>query len=468
MYTKSAFFKNQFQKKFISKLSVASIQPNQVHNVLRKTMLVDGYDLVFDPKKSHGSYLHDSITQQDYLDMFSFFGSWSLAYDHPKLNNPEFKHQMGELSIHNPANADIYTKEFAQFVGTFERVCMPEGFNHLFLISTGTLAVENALKIAFDWKARKNLKAGKGLKESKVIHFKEAFHGRSGYALSLTNTDPTKYLYFPLFEWPRVINPKIVFPLEDNLENVQNVELMALNSIESILLSEGDSISSIILEPIQGEGGDNHFRPEFWQSLRKLADRYDCMLIADEVQSGMGLTGKMWAHQHLGAQPDIICFGKKAQVCGVMCNNRIDEISDNVFNVSSRINSTWGGSLTDMMRSTRIIETIEEENLVENARIVGDYTLDRLHQLNNKYPKTISNVRGRGLMCAFDLPDKELCGKLIKMAYDYNLIIIQCGTKSIRLRPLLDVKHEDIDKMCNILDKCINRLQNEKINHSNE
>ena len=470
MYSKNTFLKNfginkhinNLQKKFISKLNVANIKPNQVHNILRKTMLVDGYDLVFDPKKSHGSYLHDSVTQKDYLDMFSFFASWSLSYDHPKLNNNEFKHLMGELSIHNPANSDIYTKEFAQFVATFERVCMPQGFNHLFLISTGTLAVENALKIAFDWKAKKNLKAGKKIKNNKVIHFREAFHARSGYALSLTNTDPAKYLHFPLFDWPRIINPKITFPLEDlNLENCINNEEASLNHIEALLIDDGDDISSIILEPIQGEGGDNHFRPEFWQSLRKLADQYDVMLIADEVQSGMGMTGKMWAYQHLGAQPDIICFGKKAQVCGVMCNSRVDEVEDNVFNVSSRINSTWGGSLTDMMRSVKIIETIEEENLVENARILGTYTLGKLHKLSNKYPTTILNVRGKGLMCAFDLPNKELCAKLLKVAYENQLIIISCGNQSIRLRPLLDVKYEDIDNLYNILDKCINKLQNE-------
>jgi L-lysine 6-transaminase len=185
MLTKNTLFKklSPGRKTFLSKTNVTNIQPNQVHDILKRTMLVDGYDLVFDPKKSHGSYLHDSITQKNYLDMFSFFASWPLSYDHPKLNDNDFKQKMGEIAIHNPANSDIYTKEFAQFVATFERVCMPYGFNHLFLISTGTLAVENALKVAFDWKVRKNMELGKETKieDSKVIYFKEAFHGRSGY-----------------------------------------------------------------------------------------------------------------------------------------------------------------------------------------------------------------------------------------------------------------------------------------------
>jgi L-lysine 6-transaminase len=411
-------------------------------------MLEKGYPLVFDHRKSHNSYIYDSLTNKEYLDMFSFYGSWPISHNHPKLNTPEFKQQLGELAIHNPSNADIYTTEMAQFVATFDRVCMPPEFNHLFLISTGTHAVENALKTAFDWKVRKNLLVGKPPKGHQVIHFREAFHGRSGYSLSLTNTDPAKYLHFPLFKWPRITNPKI------NNGDIIQQEAKAVNQIMHAIESNPDDIACIILEPIQGEGGDNHFRPEFWQTLREIADSHELLLIADEVQSGLGLTGKMWAHEHLGPRPDIICFGKKAQVCGIICTNRIDEIKDNVFKVPSRINSTWGGNLIDMMRSRRILEIIEEDKLVQNARVVGDYTKQNLYHLQAKYPNHISNVRGKGLMCAFDLPNKEMCRKLINSAYDRQLIIIGCGEKSIRLRPMLDVKKTEIDSLLYILDKC--------------
>ena len=445
----------------MSKIDVQNIVPDNVHTVLKSNMLVKGYDLVFDLEKSHGSYIVDSLTGKKYLDMFSFYASWPIAHNHPKLNNAVFKHELGTVAIHNPANSDIYTKEFAQFVATFRRVCIPAGFEHLFLISTGTLAVENALKVAFDWKTRKNLSMGKTQFGSKVIHFKEAFHGRSGYTLSLTNTaDPAKYMYFPLFDWPRIINPKIKFPLEgENLEQVINLERIALNDIERVLQIDSDSIASIILECLQGEGGNNHFRPEFWQSLRKLADQYDVMLIADEVQTGMGLTGKMWAFEHMGASPDIICFGKKAQICGIICNSRVDEVPDNVFVVPSRINSTWGGNLTDMVRSKKIIEIIEEENLVENAKTIGEYLLDKLHQLGVLHPHKISNIRGKGLMCAFDLPDTKSCTELIDLAYDNQLLIISCGTRSIRLVPVLDVTKSDIDKLIKILDYCLTKLE---------
>src|SRR5439155_14291880 len=109
--------------------------------------------------------------------------SAAVAHNHPKLSSPEFKAKIGEIAICNPANADIYTVEMAQFVSTFNRVCMPDNFQHLFLIAGGSLAVENGLKVAFDWKTKKNLLKNKQIMASKIIHFKEAFHGRSAYSL---------------------------------------------------------------------------------------------------------------------------------------------------------------------------------------------------------------------------------------------------------------------------------------------
>lgn len=438
----------------LTRSQVNRITSNQVHGILQNSMLTKGYPLVFDPRKSHDSYIHDGKTGKDYLDMFSFYASWPISHNHPKLNTPQFKQELGEIAIHNPSNADVYTKEMAQFVATFERVCMPPEFKHLFLISTGTLAVENALKTAFDWKVRKNLEAGKEPKGHKVIHFKEAFHGRSGYSLSLTNTDPTKYLHFPLFNWPRIINPK-----NNGTVSVEALEHQAIQQIQAAINNDPNDIACIIIEPIQGEGGDNHFRPVFWQQLRQIADQQDILLIADEVQSGLGITGKMWAYEHLGTHPDIICFGKKAQVCGIICTNRIDQIKDNVFKVPSRINSTWGGNLVDMVRSRKLLEIIEEDNLVRNARVTGAYTQQQLHAIANKYPSVISNVRGQGLMCAFDMPSKALCDKLTDLAYDNQLLIIGCGNQSIRLRPLLDVKRQDIDSLINILDSCVTKLK---------
>jgi len=184
-------------------------------------------------------------------------------------------------------------------------------------------------------------------------------------------------------------------------------------------------------------GGDHHFRPEFWQALRDTANKYEILLIADEVQAGMGLTGKFWSWQHYGAVPDIMCFGKKAQICGIMATSRLDEVKDNVFALPSRINSTWGGSLVDMVRSRRLLEIIEEEKLVENSCEVGKYLLGRLVELHERHPTVIFNVRGKGLLCSFDLPTPAHCDQLRKLCYERGCLIISCGTKhdSIRLRP---------------------------------
>lgn len=427
-----------------SALEINRISPRQVHGVLSQSMLTKGYPIVCDLQKSHSSYIHDSVTGHKFLDMFSYFASWPISHNHPKLNNDTFIQEIGRVAIHNPSNADIYTREMAQFVGTFERVCMPPAFKHLFLISTGTLAVENALKTAFDWKARKNMAANRPIGAQEVIHFRDAFHGRSGYSLSLTNTDPLKYQYFPLFQWPRFPTPK---------NNCKEQEI--LYAIETKLMSDGSNVACIILEPIQGEGGDNHFRPEFWQGLRLLADKYSVMLIADEVQSGMGMTGKMWAYEHLGATPDIVCFGKKAQVCGIICTDRVDEVDDNVFQLASRINSTWGGNLVDMVRSKKMLEIIEEEQLVQNAANLGEYALTRLERIGRDHPTLVSNIRGRGLMCAFDLPTTEACEHIKELAFARQLLLISCGERSIRIRPQLDVKREAIDEFAEILDFCL-------------
>jgi len=421
--------------------------------VLGRVLLVDGFDLVYDLDKSTGRYLHDAKTGKKYLDFFSMFASWPLAHNHPKLK--DFKEYLAKVAAHNPANSDIYTVEMAKFVATFERVAMPAEFKHLFFIQGGSNAVENALKTAFDWKVRKNISKGNGERGSKIVHFAEAFHGRGGYTLSLTNTqDPNKLLYFPTFtDWPRIQTPKARFPLNGkNLEVTVEAEQKALAQLKQVLEKEAVDIAAIILEPIQGEGGDNHFRAEFWKELRTLADKYDVLLIADEVQTGMGLTGKFWAYQYYGIVPDILCFGKKAQVCGIMTTNRIDEVPDNVFKVSSRINSTWGGNLVDMARSRKFLEIIEEDKLVENSAKVGGYLLAKLEDLQKKYPQHLSNARGKGLMCAFDTTSSEACSKVKRLAYDRDILLISCGTQTIRFRPLLDTTTKEIDIVIKALD----------------
>lgn len=432
---------------------------NKVKATLSKHILADGFDFVMDLEKSHGSWIYDKISNEEYLDMFSMFASASIGYNHPYLmENSEW---LGKMAVNKPTLADVYSEEYAEFMETFARVAIPEHLQYAFFISGGTLAVENAMKACFDWKTRKNFEKGLSTEADICIHFKQAFHGRSGYTLSLTNTsDPRKYQYFPRFDWPRILNPHLNFPLTDeSLEDTIKHENLALLNIEEAILSNPGRVACIIIEPIQAEGGDHHFRDEFFHGLRKLCDQNEVLLIFDEVQTGIGITGKMWAFEHFTAKPDIISFGKKTQVCGVLANReKFDEVPNNVFRESSRINSTFGGNFIDMMRLKLILEVIENENLVENARKVGDYLLNGLKNLESKYPQKLSAARGRGLMCAIDLPSCEERDALRDELYKDKVIILGCGDRSVRFRPHLNVSEEEIQIALDRLENVVQRM----------
>jgi L-lysine 6-transaminase len=423
----------------------SGVAAGDVFSVLRKHMLVDGFDIIIDLKKSHGSYIVDARTGKQYLDFFTFVASSPLGMNHPRLTEPDFLEKIARVAVNKPSNSDIYTPEQAEFVDTFSRVAIPDELPHAFFVEGGALAVENALKAAFDWKIRKNFT--KGYKEERgkqVIHFRQSFHGRSGYTLSLTNTDPVKTDLFPKFPWPRVLNPVVRFPLnQEHLAAVQKAEAESIAQIKEAFRANKDDIACIIIEPIQGEGGDNQFRKEFFLQLRQLADENDAMLIFDEVQTGIGLTGKMWAFQHY-VVPDIVSFGKKMQVCGILAGRRIDEVPDNVFKLPSRINSTWGGNLVDMVRSQRFLEVIEEEGLVENARILGDYLLGEIETMEKEFPGIVTNARGKGLFAAFDLPNATIRKSIQERCFAKGLIILPSGEKSLRFRPALTVTRQEL------------------------
>ena len=433
-----------------------TISPTEVHASLSKHLLVDGFDLIVDLKRSQGAYLFDSRYNKRYLDFFTFFASGSVGLNHPRMTSPEFLEKLGYVAVNKVSNSDAYTVEMAEFVETFARIAKPDYFPYLFFIDGGALAVENAIKTAFDWKVRKNFIKGYTEERGRqIIHFRRAFHGRSGYTLSLTNTDPTKTNYFPKFRWPRIHNPVIEFPLnKEHLAHVVKAENVAIQQIKQAIINNPDDIAAIIIEPIQCEGGDNHFRKEFFQQLRTICDESDILLIFDEVQTGVGITGRMWAHEYF-VKPDIMSFGKKTQVCGFMCSRRIDDVLENVFHKPSRINSTFGGNLVDMVRFQRILEIINEENLVQNAYTVGAHLLGKLEALQQEFPGLVSNARGRGLLCSIDLDEAQNRDQLRSKAYEEGLILIGCGDRSIRFRPPLNITKREIDDGLNIIHQAL-------------
>ena len=432
------------------------VTPDEVHGVLRRSLLVDGLDLVLDLTASRGSRLVDARDGTVFLDLFTHFASSALGMNHPALaDDPEFRAELLEAALNKPANSDVYSVPMARFVEVFARVLGDPRLPHLFFVEGGALAVENALKVAFDWKSRRNEAAGRDpALGTQVLHLQSAFHGRSGYTLSLTNTDPVKTARFPTFGWPRIPAPY----LSTRLGDVRPREQAALRAARAAFERAPHDIACFVTEPVQGEGGDHHLRPEFLQAMQALCEEHDALFVVDEVQTGCGLTGTAWAYQQLGLAPDVVAFGKKTQVCGIMAGGRVDEVPDNVFRVPSRINSTWGGSLTDMVRARRTLEVVERDGLVERAARAGGYLQALLTGLAERCP-AVTDVRGRGLMCAFTLPDRALRDALLAgLRADEHVLLLGCGTRSVRFRPALTVGDAELEEGVAAVERVLGRL----------
>ncbi|WP_282005326.1 L-lysine 6-transaminase [Propioniciclava sinopodophylli] len=434
-------------------LVAEKLSASQVREVLGRHLLLDGMPLVLDLSASRGTTLVDAETGTEFLDMFTFFASNPLGMNHPSLvDDEEFAADLREASLNKPSNSDIYTVAMARFVETFERVMGDPALPHYFFIDGGGLAVENALKTAFDWKSRHNEAHGRDRElGTKVMHLTDAFHGRTGYTMTLTNTDPTKTDRFPkLPGWPRIDSP--YWAAERDMDAV---ERRALDQAEAAFEANPHDIAAFIAEPIQGEGGDHRFRPEFFAQMKELVHAHDALFLFDEVQTGGGMTGTPWAWQHYGVTPDVMSFGKKLQVCGITAGGRVDEVRDNVFAVPSRINSTWGGNLTDMVRSRRILEVIEADDLMGNARVVGEHLLRRLEELADRH-EMVTNPRGIGLMCAISLPDGAVRAEALRrLADDERVLMLGCGRRSLRVRPPLTVDVPTIDRALDAIDRVL-------------
>jgi len=430
------------------------ISASSVLAILEQHILLDGFKVVIDLEKSRGSYLYDAATGHQLIDLYGFFGSMPVGFNHPYFERDEVKSDLLRAAKVKVANSDVYSQGYARFVETFSRVAGLPPLERYLFIEGGALAVENCLKAAMDWKVRKNMAAGRGERGTQILHFRRAFHGRTGYTMSLTNTDPRKTDLFAKFDWPRVSCPCIDFSLPESERETDVIarEKKAETEIRDTLDHRKIDICAIIIEPIQGEGGDNHFRGEWLKKLRKICDENEILLIFDEVQCGMGATGRNWCCEHFDVFPDLLAFGKKAQVCGVIAGPRLDEVKDNAFRLPSRLNSTWGGNFTDMVRSTHFLRIVEEEHLVENAAKVGGYFLGQLRELQNEFD-FIKAVRGRGMFLAFDLPDAKAREDMWKGLFDLGVLTLRSGEDSIRFRPTLDMTAEVVDEAIELMRK---------------
>jgi L-lysine 6-transaminase len=428
-------------------------------SALREHVTGDLLDIVVDLDSGAGCRLRDLRDGAEYLDMTMFFSSAPLGHGHPGLRDAEFEAALVRAGRVKPSNPDFATVEQARFADTFRRVMGDPDLPLLFFVEGGTLAVENALKIAFDWKTKLNARSGVAVQGSRVLHLEHAFHGRSGYTLSLTNTDPVKTRDYPKFDWPRIPSPAVApGPAWDSARLLPE-EQVALDAAESALRRYGREIACFVYEPIQGEGGDRHLRPAFLQAMQDLCARHEVLTIADEVQTGGGLTGHAWAYQALGLAPDLVAFGKRIQVCGVMGGHRVLDIADNAFREPSRISSTWGGSLVDMVRATRILEIVESEALLDHARRMGELLLRELRGLADEFPSRVRDPRGRGLMCAISFHEPAHRDRTIALVRDrYRTLFLPSGPDSLRWRPPLSVRPDELADAVTALRKALDEL----------
>ncbi len=435
------------------------VTPDRVLEVLGRHVRTDGFDIVLDTEHSRGSWLVDARDGQRYLDLYSFFASAPLGVNPPELTgDPDFLAELTAAAVNKPANPDIATAAYAGFVETFARVLGDPDLPHLFFVEGGALAVENALKCAFDWKSRRNAQAGRSPSLGmRVLHLRHAFHGRSGYTLSVTNTDPVKTDRFPTFDWPRIDTPAVTYPLDDTrLAALAAAEAGALAQAEAAFARHPHDIACFLAEPIQSEGGDNHLRAEFLTAMERLCHVHDALFVLDEVQTGVGSTGSAWAYQQLGLHPDVVAFGKKVQVGGVMAGRRVDEVPDNVFCVAGRINSTWGGGLVDMVRSRRMLEIMEADGLFTRAGELGADLLAGLWELARRHPSLVTNPRGRGLLCAIDLPAPGIRDEVVRrLRTEEHVLVLPAGLRALRFRPALTVSATELSLGVDALERVL-------------
>ncbi|TQS28843.1 L-lysine 6-transaminase [Microbispora sp. KK1-11] len=425
-----------------------ALRADQALHTLRAHVAGDYLDLVVDLRASQGSWLADARDGRRYLDMMGFYASAPLGHNHPALADPgeDYLDELRFAARYKPSNPDFPTVIQARFVETFLRVLGDDDLPYLFFIDGGALAVENALKVAFDWKAWHNAKHGITASAYRVLHLERAFHGRSGYTMSLTNTDPAKTFGYPAFDWPRLPSPAADDMASWSRPGLSAEEQAVVGAAEEAFARHPGEIACFIAEPIQCEGGDRHLRPEFLRAMQELCHRHDALFVLDEVQTGCGVTGRPWAYQTLGLAPDLVAFGKKTQVCGVMGGRRVADHPGNTFRTPGRISSTWGGNLVDMLRATRILEVIEADRLPERAADLGTHLVGRLRECAAEFPEVFSHPRGRGLLCALDVADADLRDRIVAIARErHQVLLLGCGERTLRMRPSLTAAREDLD-----------------------
>ena len=353
---------------------------------------------------------------QEYLDLYGGHAVISIGHCHPHYVEMMTK-QLETLGFYSNSVINKLQVQLAERLG---KISGYEDYQ-FFLINSGAEANENALKLASFKNGRK-----------RVLSFEKAFHGRTSLAVEVTN------------------NPKIIAPINDN-NHTTFLPLNDLNAWEKEL-AKGD-VCACILECIQGVGGVNMVTPEFAQGLQKACKKYGSILICDEIQCGYGRSGKFFAHQWLGIRPDIISvakgIGNGFPMGGIL-------ISPDFKPVYGQLGTTFGGNHMACTAALAVLDVFENEGLVENAHLVGEYLMDELKQLQQRTTH-IKEVRGTGLMVGvvFDIPQKDVRSKLI---HEQHCFTGCSSTDILRILPPLCLTRDNVDDFIQRLETVLNEL----------
>jgi 4-aminobutyrate aminotransferase / (S)-3-amino-2-methylpropionate transaminase len=399
---------------------------------------------------------------------YAQIASIPVGYNNPTLLRAATSPQMASALVNRPALGNFPQHDWAEILKTGILKVAPKGLNQVFTAMAGSDANEAAYKAAFIYKRQQQrgganvdftpeeisssmLNQAPGAPPLSILSFKSSFHGRLFGSLSTTRSKPIHKLDIPAFDWPQATFPLLKYPLEENVEYNKKVEQEALDDVEYQLTTHHLPPCAVIVEPIQSEGGDHHASPAFFRGLRELTKKHDVLLIVDEVQTGVGSTGKFWAHEHwdLPSPPDIVTFSKKAQTAGYYFGN--PELRPNR---PFRQFNTWMGDPARAILFRAIIEEIERLDLVNHTARVGDYLFSGLERLQSQYPHEIMNLRGKGqgTFIAFDSPRRD---EFLKKAKGVGVNIGGSGVSAVRLRPMLIFQRHHADILLDAVEKII-------------